>query len=625
MGVETSTGSGSKSFLVLFFKKEHSFLTQPDESPPASILSSLLLLAAYLVRQMRWRALSGIGLLLAGSLTEGFSIVLLIPIIELAGSGQSVHWPMPGFLSGLGRLSHAGLVPLLLGFVVVMMLRAVLVKHIEIEMSSISNATVNAMRTGLFKAIAFARWGFTATQRTADMDHALSAELNRVEFTVYQLFLLAQSIILLSIYVALSTLISPVMTGIAGVFGLVLFAALRPLRLASARFGERFSLQVQEQHRLVADFLASIKVAKSFNAEPIYVEKLSEHLSQTLRSNVKFVEISGNGAVLSQFITTCGLAAFADLAITQYHLAFSKMIIMLLVFMRLSPRIAAIQTSYHDIALHLPAYLLMRKLQAEFDAHQEMPPAQTRLTLNEGISFERVSFAYAGSGRGEILAASFQIPAYQVTALIGPSGSGKSTIADLILGLIEPTGGRILLDQTPLTGESHRAWRELAAYVPQDVFLMHDTIAANLCLANLTASEAEMWDALSAANARGFVEALPDRLATIVGDRGLRLSGGERQRIALARALLRRPLLLILDEGTSALDWENQVLVARSIENLKGKMTVLTIAHRPSMIAFADWVVALEGGAVLETGHLAEIMSRPGSYLRRMVSEETMQ
>jgi ATP-binding cassette subfamily C protein len=151
---------------------------------------------------------------------------------------------------------------------------------------------------------------------------------------------------------------------------------------------------------------------------------------------------------------------------------------------------------------------------------------------------------------------------------------------------------------------------------------LHDTIAANLRLASPAASDKQIWEALRLANADGFVERLPEALGTVVGDRGLRLSGGERQRLSLARALMRRPQLLILDEATSALDWEHQSMIARSIEGLRGSMTIITIAHRLSMIAFADRVVALEGGAVVEAGDYATLIGATGSRLSQMAAGE---
>ncbi|TIP41388.1 MAG: ABC transporter ATP-binding protein, partial [Mesorhizobium sp.] len=145
---------------------------------------------------------------------------------------------------------------------------------------------------------------------------------------------------------------------------------------------------------------------------------------------------------------------------------------------------------------------------------------------------------------------------------------------------------------------------------------------ANLRLAAPEASDEELWAALRSAHAADFVERLVSRLETVVGDRGVRLSGGERQRIALARALLRKPSLLILDEATSALDWQNQSLIAQSIESLRGRMTILTIAHRPSMIAFADWVVAIENGRIVEVGRYRRLKAKTGSRLAKMLSGE---
>ena len=178
------------------------------------------------------------------------------------------------------------------------------------------------------------------------------------------------------------------------------------------------------------------------------------------------------------------------------------------------------------------------------------------------------------------------------------------------------------VDGLVLDLENRRRWRDSVAYVPQEVFLLHDTIAANLRLGLPAASEQEIWEALRAANASDFVERLPEKLSTVIGDRGQRLSGGERQRLALARALLRRPQLLILDEATSALDWEHQSLIARSIEALRGSMTVVTIAHRLSMISFADSVVALERGVVVEAGDYRSLIEHEGSRLSHMAAGE---
>jgi ATP-binding cassette subfamily C protein len=292
--------------------------------------------------------------------------------------------------------------------------------------------------------------------------------------------------------------------------------------------------------------------------------------------------------------------------------------------MRISPRFSSIHENLQGILLNLPAFDAMRALETRCrgEAEPMMDASAGAPLLRSQIRFEQVSFAYRGADHAQIFNASFDIPVNRITALIGPSGAGKSTLADLALGLIEPSTGRILIDDVVLDGGNQRAWRDHIAYVPQDVFLLHDTISGNLLIANPHASEADIWLALKQANAEGFVRKLPDRLDTVLGERGVRLSGGERQRIALARALLRRPRLLILDEGTSALDWESQAMIARSIESLRGQMTILTIAHRPSMIAFADHVIAINGGRIVERGSYSDLIRRSDSHLSHLVAGE---
>jgi ATP-binding cassette subfamily C protein len=183
-------------------------------------------------------------------------------------------------------------------------------------------------------------------------------------------------------------------------------------------------------------------------------------------------------------------------------------------------------------------------------------------------------------------------------AIIGPSGSGKTTVADLIIGLLQPQAGAVLIDDVPLHTHDARRWRALIGYVPQDTFLLHDSVRLNVTLGDPDLSPADVERALQAAGAWDFVAALPQGPDTVVGERGLRMSGGQRQRIALARALVRRPLLLILDEATAALDPATEAEVCRTLQQLRGSMTILAICHQGPLIAVADRVYRVAAGGI---------------------------
>lgn len=229
------------------------------------------------------------------------------------------------------------------------------------------------------------------------------------------------------------------------------------------------------------------------------------------------------------------------------------------------------------------------------------------------MEFRDVSFYYDSTRANyAVEEANFFLPAGTTTAFVGVSGSGKSTLVDLLMGLITPKRGYILIDGEPLL-ENLRPWRNSIGYVPQDAFLFNASIRENLLWACPDASEEGMWEALRLAAVYSFVISLPDGLDTVVGDRGVRLSGGERQRIVLARALLRKPSVLILDEATSSLDSENEKRIQQAIESLQGKLTIVIIAHRISTIRNADRILVLEQGRVVEQGNYQSLMKNRDS------------
>ena len=233
------------------------------------------------------------------------------------------------------------------------------------------------------------------------------------------------------------------------------------------------------------------------------------------------------------------------------------------------------------------------------------------------IQFEKVSFGY--KGRDELFSdLSFEIPAGKTIALVGATGSGKSTVAKLLLRFNEPTKGRILLDGKDISQYAVRELRTAMGLVNQEVFLFSDSIRENIGYGLDKVSDADVIAAAKLAAADEFISHLPDGYFTKIGERGQRLSGGQRQRLGLARAVIRKPPILILDEATSAVDNETERLIQLSLESIRKERTVLVIAHRLSTVQNADWILFMEDGRIVEQGTHASLLAEKGRYARQL-------
>ncbi|MFC1624228.1 ABC transporter ATP-binding protein [Candidatus Omnitrophota bacterium] len=281
-------------------------------------------------------------------------------------------------------------------------------------------------------------------------------------------------------------------------------------------------------------------------------------------------------------------------------------------FQRVIPSLSVITSLRMQIMGSLP---IMETLRSLFDEQMSVlkDGSITLDSFNEKIEFRNISFAYPGRSR-VLRDLSLEFPKNSCVALIGSSGSGKTTMVNLLIRLFEPTKGEILVDGRDLRTYTRSSWLKKIGFVSQDTFIFHASVRDNITFGFDQASMDDVVGAAAISNAHDFIMKLPNGYNTIVGEKGMKLSGGEQQRIAIARAVLRKPQILIFDEATSALDNASQSLIQNAINKIVKDHTVILIAHRLSTIVNADKIIVLDNGAIEETGVHAELIARKGSY-----------
>ncbi|MBI5800772.1 MAG: ABC transporter ATP-binding protein [Verrucomicrobia bacterium] len=557
---------------------------------------------------------------------EGAGLVVLLPVLELIGTGGPRA--SSGLATGLADVWQAVGLPLTLPVALVIfiafMAAQIALRHtLDLLNAGIETAFTSRLREELYAAMVRADWLFFTRQRASDITQVLTDEIQRVGFGTQQLLAGLGLAGVALVQASLALALSPVLTALALGSGLALALALRPLTRRAYNLGKEGQERRADMAAAITEHLAGLKVAKSHGREAHHLAHFRRVLADIVAHILDATRVYATTRAAYELGAVVVLSLFLFAAVRYAGLSTPELLLLVFIFARLLPRLAALQSNWQRVMHMIPSFTAAEQLREQFIAAQEAasPPMMARVAVAGEVCFDTVSFRYPGVEGREVLAGvSLKIPARQMTAICGPSGAGKSTIADLLLGLLRPSAGRVLVDDAALEGERVHAWRASVGYVPQETFLFHESIRANLLWARPEATEAELVAALRAAAAEEFVSRLPQGLETIVGDRGVRLSGGERQRLALARALLRQPTLLVLDEATSALDTVNEQIIQQAIERLHGELTLVIIAHRLSTVQNADQVIVLEHGRVVESGAPGELTRREGGAFRRLMS-----
>lgn len=573
--------------------------------------SGLLALAS------RWQLAALFAVMLLASLTDAVGLIMLVPLLASIGGEGAASFPGSGWLAEQGLAPPAALLSfeaMLAIFVGLIVLRSVLVSARELLGAQVQYQLVDRLRHTCFSALLRSEWLWLSTTRHADHVNLLSSDIGRVGVGAHFGIGLVTTGVMMATYVGVAIMLSPLITAITLGSGAVLFGLLGRQHRAALNLGQQQGHAARALQATIQDSLGSIKLSKILGNEQRHAQQFSQTMGALRRQQIAFIVSSGRSRALLQAGGAILLVAYlyAGFRITQAPLA--ELLTLVLVFSRLMPMFMTAQQNLHHLLHALPALITAEDTIARCTAAAEPrdPAAAPPAAINTALELTDVSLTYPNRTAPALRQVSLRFPARTTTAIIGASGAGKSTLADILMGLLPPDTGTLSVDGQTIEHAARIAWRQQVAYVPQDLFLFHDTIRSNLRWACPDTSESEMIEALRKAAAE-FVLDLPDGLSTVVGDGGLRLSGGERQRIALARAFLRRPSLLILDEATSALDTDNETRIRAAIEQVHGDLTVVIIGHRLATLEHADQVVLLDQGQVAAQGDWAQIRTLQGA------------
>jgi ABC-type multidrug transport system fused ATPase/permease subunit len=547
-----------------------------------------------------------------GAAVEGVGLILLIPflstIIESQGPDGWMHgasaW-LFGLFSVQSRIAKLSLLVAFFGMLVVARVFIVTVRDVTI--AGLQIGYIQQIQTRITRRLAAAQWDTISRLRHSRIMNLMGGDIAQLSSATNVLMNDLVAVIMLVSQAILAVLLAPELAVLA--LGVLLLGAMTLLPMvrrahAIGSFVTNANLSLIDD---MSQFLGALKLAITQNLQKSFIREFESTLGDLKAQQISYVRQQTISRLAVGSLTSLIGAIAIVLGIVIFDVSPSVMITLLLIFSRMNGPAMQLQLDAQYVAHSMPAYEKVRELEADLAAAESIAVAtsDTPILLPDGpIVFRNVSFIHDTTlgepcSRGGVRDLNLIIEPGSVIGIGGPSGAGKTTFADLLVGLYAPQSGEISIGGVALHGPAIAAWRNTVSYVSQDPFLFHDTIRRNLLWANPGADEDAIWNAIRMAGAEQIVRNARQGLDTLVGERGSLFSGGERQRLCVARAMLRRPHLLVLDEATSAIDFEGEHALLDRLLAAKPRPMIVMIAHRRESLRRCQRVCLFEGGTLI--------------------------